>query len=144
MAKSKPQSHKAYGKKPVAQSRFFEKNAMDLDIITDPQKILDTVNYPFFFSNMAVHGVLPSFPARYLMGDADSKKAVFEEAEMTIFVYMMLIYKIYPKYEKFRKAIEGSQELSSNFLMVRQWLDSSNAEKMLDQVLEEIGAGKGS
>lgn len=105
------------------------------------------------------------FDYRYLFTDALSKDLVIQlgqrlaesksapEAEEAAFnvkfmltMYSVAVYYIYPTKEWLKKSVDSDKELSSNFKMVKGWLDGHGGKVWADQyvatLMGQIGSEK--
>jgi len=54
-------------------------------------------------------------------------------------IYATLVYYIYPNKPEFKEAIEANSELSSNFIMMKRWVDDSGYRKLADRFVDVVG-----
>ncbi|VVC01052.1 Uncharacterised protein [uncultured archaeon] len=52
--------------------------------------------------------------------------------------YAVVVYYIYPNKDWLKKTIESNQELSTNFKMVKSWLDTHNGKEVADYLVSQM------
>ena len=68
----------------------------------------------------------------------DEYDAVAYELNAVASFYALVVYYAYPKKEWLRKSIAANPELSSNYKMVKTWLDANNVKEVAHYFVEEI------
>lgn len=80
-----------------------------------------------------------SVPTRYnAEKDAEKKAKMVTEASTIIGMLSVLVYKVYPTSAEFKKAIAEDSELSSNFTMIQNWLDTHGGKEKANRIYENI------
>lgn len=106
--------------------------------IKTAQEARKYVNYADWFSDVFAKDYLSDFPGRYRGADDAGKRAIADEANVVTFNYAVMIYRIYPKSGKLRKAIGSNPELKRNFEAMKRWLESLGGEEYLDRMTAEL------
>ncbi|MFN7088540.1 MAG: hypothetical protein ACK4NX_01800, partial [Candidatus Paceibacteria bacterium] len=88
--------------------KYGEKMGREIKTIEEARKY---VNYADWFTDIFAKDYLSDFPSRYERADASGKKAIANEANLVVLNYALIIYKIYPKSTKLKKAIDSNAQM---------------------------------
>ncbi len=107
-------------------------------LITDPIEALKAMPYEAWFSDAMIKQYFPLFNERYQQAKEEEKESVLMEMNNCIMNYAVMTYYVYGFNPNFRKAIDGSREYSSNFKLMKSWLDDHNGRKIADGFVEDV------
>jgi hypothetical protein len=98
-------------------------------------------DYSHWFTNDAVFGRLHSLATRYKALHSDyEREQTMDETRAAIVFYSLLIYHLYPSIPDFKKKVDTTPEMRSNFSTLKEWFDGNGGGKIAEDFYGEIAA----
>ncbi len=97
-----------------------------------------SIDYTVWFTDKFVSNCFGPFPQKYEKAADSEKQEIFADAKTAAVVYSLLVYYIYKIKPDFRKAVDSSKELSSNYKAIKAWLDGVGGRKIADFHVNEL------
>lgn len=105
-------------------------------------ELISKLDYTDWFTNALVVNYIRAFPARFDAAGNDERmrQLLTNELDVTLTVYALLVYYVYPKKATFRKSIEANSEFKANFGIVKGWLDANNGRMLTDEFVGKLNS----
>ncbi len=99
---------------------------------------LTKIPYKSFFTDAVSKGYLSAMQIAFYEASSPEKASIIEQLSSLMTVYSLLVYKLYSSSPAFRKEIDSSSELKSNFKSVKEMLDANRGEKLADEFIARV------